>query len=285
MSEAGVVVGTDGSESSLRAVEWAAQEAWRREVPLRIISVAELWPYDEPPGKTTDAGAAKSAAYAEQQAAEVAAKLAVQRIGDLTPDLAIETSVLGGSPAEQLIASAAGSQLLVVGCRGSGGFSGLVLGSISRFLATHAPLPVVVVREETVPSDREIVVGVRSPRQANAALRFGFAEAALRGASLLAIEAMRPGRLAAAADVNGDVLAATTSILREHLDAWRSRFPDVTASQEVVLAHPGRLLAAASARADLVVLGRHGSHSGALGAVIHAVLTHASGPVAVVPGD
>ncbi len=85
--------------------------------------------------------------------------------------------------------------------------------------------------------------------------------------------------------MNGDVLAATASILQADLDGWRSRFPDVTARQEVVLAHPGRLLAAASARADLVVLGRHGRHSGALGAVIHAVLAHASGPVAVVPGD
>src|SRR5260370_18009532 len=149
MSEAGVVVGTDGSEPSLRAVEWAAQEAWHREVPLRIISVGELWPYDEPPGKIADASAAKSAAYAEQQAAERAAKLAVQRVGDLRPDLAIEASVVDGSPAEQLIAGSAGSQLLVVGCRGSGGFSGLLLGSIRRDLATHAPLPRVRARHET----------------------------------------------------------------------------------------------------------------------------------------
>jgi nucleotide-binding universal stress UspA family protein len=45
------------------------------------------------------------------------------------------------------------------------------------------------------------------------------------------------------------------------------------------------MLAAASARAELVVLGRHGSHSGVIGGVIHAVLAHAPGPVAVVPGD
>lgn len=72
MSGSGIVVGTDGSEESLRAVEWAAQEARRRGVPLRIVSVPELWPYVEPPGKAADVGAAKAATQVERTGAEQA---------------------------------------------------------------------------------------------------------------------------------------------------------------------------------------------------------------------
>ncbi len=288
MSGSGIVVGTDGSEESLRAVEWAAQEARRRGVPLRIVSVPELWPYVEPPGKAADVGAAKAATKVERTGAEQAVKVAAQRATDLAPDLVIETSSPEGSAADQLIASAADAQMLVVGCRGSGGFSGLLLGSMSRYLATHAPMPVVVTREKTVAAGHEIVVGIHRRRQSEAALRFSFEEAELRGASLVAVEAIRGG-MAAVADVDDDVLTATQAQLQADLARWQLDFPDVQYRVDVFRAHPGRVLAAASARADLVVLGRHGSrsglHSGSLGTVTHAVLTHAHGPVAVVPGD
>jgi nucleotide-binding universal stress UspA family protein len=287
MSESCIVVGADGSKESLRAVEWATLEARLRGVPLRIVSVAELWPYEEPLENVADP-AAEAVVHTQlaeaERAAKDAARDAARRAAELAPGLPIEPSWPVGTPAEELIASAASAQLLVVGSRGSGGFSGLALGSKSRHLATHARLPVVVVRDETVPSRAEIVVGVHTPRQATAALRFGFSEARLRGASLRVLEAVPPGRLAAIADVNGDVLTATKGMLDAHLERWRREF-GVKATVDIVRAHPGSILAAESARADLVVLGRHGAHSGALGAVIHAVLAHAHGPVAVVPGD
>ena len=74
--------------------------------------------------------------------------------------------------------------------------------------------------------------------------------------------------------------------LEDRLDGWREKYPDVETSTEIMHAHPGRLLAGASARADLVVLGRSGGGAGgsSVGSVIHAVLHHAHGPVAVVPG-
>jgi nucleotide-binding universal stress UspA family protein len=315
MPELPVVVGTDGSQEAMQAVEWAAKEAGRRRVPLRIVSIPELWPYSEPLGKLADAATAEAAVSAEVTHAEQAVSAAARRAAELVPGLSVERSSPAsapdsgpasapdsgpasapvgpasasdgpaGSPAGQLLAAAAQAQLLVVGCRGSGGFSGLALGSTSRHLATHAQAPVVVVREETVPPSAEIVVGVRTPHQAAAALHFAFSEASLRGASLRVLEAVPPGRLAAIADVNGDVLTATRNVLDAHLDRWRREFPGVQTQVDIVRAHPGRVLSAASARADLVVLGRHGTHSGSLGAVIHAVLAHAQGPVAVVPGD
>jgi nucleotide-binding universal stress UspA family protein len=281
MSGSGVIVGTDGSTVALRAVEWAAREAALRRVRLRIVSVPEQWPYHERPGKTAGELVASTVSAADRAAAERAVEAARGRAADLAPGLSIDTSVPDGSPADELIASAAGERMLVVGSRGSGGFSGLVLGSMSRYLATHAPVPVVVTREDTPAARGEIVVGTRRTRQAEAAVQFAFEEAELHGADLVAVEAL-PGRLAALADVDGELLTVIARQLEADLAGRRAEYPSVKIRAEVVQAHPGRVLMAASARASLVVLGRHGGHSQLLGTV-HAVLGHAHGPVAVVP--
>jgi nucleotide-binding universal stress UspA family protein len=77
--------------------------------------------------------------------------------------------------------------------------------------------------------------------------------------------------------------------LAEALAPWRDKYPGVRVRQDVVHGHPGRVLASYSARADLVVLGRHGASRVAgpgIGSVQHAVLSHAQGTVAVVgPGE
>ena len=72
--------------------------------------------------------------------------------------------------------------------------------------------------------------------------------------------------------------------LEDLLAGWREKYPAVETGTEIMHAHPGHLLAQASAHADLVVLGRQPSQTGGSGAgsVIHAVLHHARGPVAVV---
>jgi nucleotide-binding universal stress UspA family protein len=273
-----VIVGADGSPESVRAVEWAAREAALRGTSLRIIAVPPLprrmTVTPATPGTVTD--------VVERSASEALAA-AAQRAAAQQPGLAIETHLVAGAPAEVLAGAAEGAALLVLGSRGAGGFSALILGSVSRYVATHAPAPVVVAREETMSADREIVVGVRDPAQAEAALGFGFEEAALRHARLLAVHAWSspvPGHAEAPAE--------ETSRLESAVAAWQEKFPEVEASVEVVHAHPGRVLAGSSARADLVVLGRHalgGSRGPGVGSVIHAVLSHAHGPVATVPGD
>jgi nucleotide-binding universal stress UspA family protein len=199
------------------------------------------------------------------------------------PGLAIDTQLLAGAPAEVLVGAGQDASMLVLGSRGGGGFSAMILGSVSRYVATHAPAPVVVVREEIQSGPGEIVVGVRDPAQSAAALGFGFQEAALRQARLLAVHAWSspiPGRAEAPAE--------ETSRLESAVAAWREKFPEVEARWEVVRAHPGRVLAGSSARADLVVLGRHalgGPHTLGVRSVTHVVLGHAHGPVVSVPGD
>ncbi len=284
-----IVVAVDGSEASLRAAEWAAAEAARRGAPLRIVSAPGLLP------RVRSYQAPSTVANALRGIAARALAEAVDRVSEVTAGLLVETDLLDGPPAAAVSDSGAGARLLVVGSRGAGGFSALVLGSVSRYVATHAPCPAVVVHEETGAVHREIVVGVRDPDNADAALGFAFEEAALRRANLTAVHAMTwlatgPASSASAADSASLAAAAAAAQaaaerhLVEVLREWRQKYPEVTTAEDVVRCHPAQMLASLSARADLVVIGRHGTPGAPDGSSIqHAVLGHARGPVAIVP--
>ena len=290
-----IVAGTDGSEESLRAVEWAAREAALRDAALRIVSVPVAWPDAGPPGRISDLISQELVAEAERKDADRALASAGGRATWLVPGLQVDTAIIDGPPAQALLGAAADASMLVVGFRGAGGFAGLMLGPVSRYVATHAPCPVAVTRDEAVTAQREIVVGVRDLEQSVAALRFAFEEAALRGARLLVVHAwfwfvpglQRVGTQAGDKRLTFDpheLSAGAATRLEATLAPWRAKYPGVQTGWEVVHAHPARVLAGASARADLVVLGRHPEGS-AVGSVTHAVLGHAHGPVAVIPGD
>ncbi len=188
--------------------------------------------------------------------------------------------------------SGTGALMLVLGSRGIGAFTALLLGSVSRYAASHASCPVVVVRDEA-PSPYGLVgVGVADLDTCGDALTFAFEEASLRKASVLVVHAWhtpqteisRAGQMSAAPEQQA-VAADAGRHLTALLDEWRAKYPDVPASQEAVHGHPGRALIGLSAHADLVVVGRHAKHPGLPGAgsVRHAVLSHAHGPIAVIP--
>jgi nucleotide-binding universal stress UspA family protein len=164
----------------------------------------------------------------------------------------------------------------------------------------------VVAREESAAVHRRIAVGIRNPGEATAALEFAFEEAALRGASLLAVHAWHrlPGLRevwateeppAGGTGQGGlrrlhaeDLAAAAARELAEALAGWCEKYPQVQVSEEVTYGHPGQVLASLSAQADLVVLGRHpgpGGEPPGIGSVQHAVLNHAHGPVAIIPSS
>ena len=273
-----VIAGTDGSRESVRAVEWAAREATTHGTSLRIVAVPALPPRMSPNPATRETVAGMIEHAMTRALAEAAARAA-----ECEPELAIETQLLAGSPATALVDCAGDAAMLVVGSRGAGGFSAMILGSVSRYVATHASCPVVVAREETMAAHREVVAGVRDPAQSAAALGFAFDEAALRKARLVAVHAWSPAFLG-----GGGTQAEEEDRMETLLAPWREKYPDVEVSYEVVHAHPGRVLAGASARADLVVLGRHvpgEPHAPGVGSVTHSVLAHAHGPVASVPGE
>ena len=82
---------------------------------------------------------------------------------------------------------------------------------------------------------------------------------------------------------SSDIRAYAATRLESVLGTWQENYPAVQASWEIVHAHPARALIGASARADLVVLGRHAAGS-SVGSITHPVVAQAHGPVAIVPG-
>jgi nucleotide-binding universal stress UspA family protein len=283
MTASPVIVGTDGSEESLLAVEWAGREAALHHLPLLVVSALAPLPWISP-GSFGDE--VTDVARKRMQRALVAA---TDRAAGVAPGLKIDTELVSGPAAPALAALASQAAMLVAGSRGAGGFAAMILGSVSRYLATHARCPVLVVREETMAVHREIVVGVRDLDRPgpSGAVEFAFQEADLRGARLVAVHAWYWSIPASRLDAP-EVPADAAERLAAALTSYQAAYPEVEVRQDVVNAHPGRVLSGASARADLVVLGRHADPAAeghGVSSVTHAVLSHAHGPVAVVPGS
>jgi nucleotide-binding universal stress UspA family protein len=288
MSAKPIVAASDGSEESLRAVDWAAREAVLRGAPLRIVSAPGLLPR-----MVGNQGDSQYEIVSDviRDESDHALTSATARAAKVAPDLLIDADHLEGAPAEAVTAAGSGALMLVVGSRGVGAFTAMILGSVSRYAATHASSPVVVVRDEIVATPRQVGIGIGGLEGNTAALSFAFEEAALRKASLVAIHAWQTPQSdisragIALAEPGRDALETeATTQLDALLDEWRDKYPDVPVSHDVVHGHPGRVLSGLSARADLVVLGRHPAHHGP-GRVIHAVLHHAHGPIVTVPSS
>jgi nucleotide-binding universal stress UspA family protein len=289
MSTKPVVVGVDGSEESLLAAEWAAMEANRHRLPLRIVSAPAMAPRLHP-FQVSPA----TIASALRDASARALRAAVTRAEEVAPSLEIATDLLSGPPALAVADSGSGAAILVVGARGAGGFAAMVLGSVSRYAALRATCPVIVIRQASMAVHQEVAVGVRDPQDTTEALTFAFEEAAVRHADLMVVHAWYwfPSALRAPVDQDAadarfqpeQITQQASRGLSASLNRWREKYPDVRIRHDVIHGHPARVLANYSARADLVVIGRHGSPG--IGSIQHALLDHARGPVAVVPvGD
>jgi nucleotide-binding universal stress UspA family protein len=138
-----VVVGVDGSAESDKALRWAYDEARAHGADLVVVAArpAPVPPASPPPygGFPWSAGGAPATDLESLVTAAVKSAL-----GEDAEDVRIE--VRQGAPAPVLLAAAKGADLLVVGSRGAGAFTGMLLGSVSLHAATHAPCAVTVVR-------------------------------------------------------------------------------------------------------------------------------------------
>ena len=144
----GIIVGTDGSAHSRRAMEWAIREAGVRRTPLTVLNVhqavADYWGAVTYPGDQELADQARKAA--QEEADDILAQL-----GDEPRPLSVTIQGAAGMPAEELIkaASDANAEMIVVGSRGAGGFRKLLLGSVTTQLTHHARCPVVIIPSES----------------------------------------------------------------------------------------------------------------------------------------
>ena len=146
----GIIVGVDGSEHSLSALDWALNEADLRKTPLTVITVSPVVSGIYGPGYAPadyQPVEEESRTQAEKATQELVNQ-AVERRGE-APVVPVTVRGLSGLAADELINASAGADLLVVGARGAGGFARLVMGSVSSQVTHHALCPVVV-----VPGDR-----------------------------------------------------------------------------------------------------------------------------------
>jgi nucleotide-binding universal stress UspA family protein len=136
-----IVVGVDDSNGARDALAWASEQAAETDRDLRVVTAYEV-------NIAWIDGYNPDVAMWQRRALETAEATVTRVAGEvLGRDAldAVEVRAVEGNPAQVLHDEAADADLLVVGSRGRGGFSGLLLGSVSQRLAQHAPCPVVIV--------------------------------------------------------------------------------------------------------------------------------------------
>jgi nucleotide-binding universal stress UspA family protein len=283
-----IVVGVDYSPASHAALQWALETASRHHAAVIVVHVPEM----------TKSGfhvLGPTGPKLEHEIRERSRHL-LEEIVDLAavshPDVAVSHRLAEAAPG-RLIEESQTAEMVVVGNRGFGGFTGLVVGSTALRLAAHAHCPVVVVPASSTPGDGGggIVVGIDESGDSDPALRFAFSESALLGEPLTVVHAWHGPTMvgpspAAPLVYDVDLVAGQQRVaVADALEPWRRKYPDVELETRVEMGHPAKELVDQAAHARLLVVGRRSRgelRSLVLGSVSHAVLHHASCPVAVV---
>lgn len=276
-----IVVGTDGTASAHAAVRWAAHEAARTGAALRIVHV-----FDPEWGAAPD-----DAADPARRSADLTMAAALDQARAVAPACDIRVTPLSGSPAARLLEAAGDADLVVLGNRGRGGLASVLLGSVSRSVATHANGPVVIVRGRGDTAGAPVVVGVDDSDTAESVLAAAFQAAADRDSPLTVIRSFLPpvalwvGAVPATTIATPQDDAVERERLTDLVRPWREKYPRVAVRIAVTHDSAAAVLADASHRARLVVVGSHGHGpvtSALLGSTGLHLLHHAGCPVLVV---
>ncbi|CAM3970681.1 universal stress protein [Corynebacterium belfantii] len=287
-----VVVAVDGSEASQNAVRWAANTANKRGVPLRLAASYTMpqFLYAEgmvPPQELFDELQSETMDVIE--AARVVAH-------EVAPDIKIGYVIAEGSPIDMLLDMSSDVTMIVMGSRGLGGLSGMVMGSVSAAVVSHADCPVVVVRSDNHVIETNkygpVVVGVDGSDVSQRATEFAFEEAQARGAKLVAIHTWMDMQVQAslaglaAAQQEWEIIEKEqTTLLKDRLQPLLERFPDVEVEMVITRDRPVRALEDCSHNAQLLVVGSHGRggfRGMLLGSTSRALLQSAPCPMVVV---
>ncbi|MFR9730049.1 universal stress protein [Saccharopolyspora sp. MS10] len=262
-----VVVGIDGSRPAELAAGWAAVDGRGRNLPVHLVfalgGVSPVLP-----------GTYPMQCYYE--GIDSNARERLDAAGDVVraaaPDVRITTAVTNQPPVPALVDLSRQAHQVVLGHRGSGGFPGLLLGSVATGVSARAHSPVVVVRGDP-DATGPVVVAVDGSPAGDAALDAASERASRAGLPLVAAHAVPEHHRAPA------------GFLEEHVAAWRRRHPEVDLRWVEERGDPRELLLAQARRASLVVVGsrgRGGFRGLLLGSTSQALLHHAACPVLVV---
>ena len=273
MTSQHVVAGWDGSLIAVRALDWAAEEAVRRGVALRIVYAV---PAQDESGPILTSAAARIRAHHS--------------------DLSVETVSAEGGAVAALVRESNGAAVTVVGSRGLGGVTGVLFGSVSLRLAAHIHSPLLVVRgDHRCDEGREVVLGLGSDADADAAA-YAFQEAERRGVRLSVVHSWShrhvtpelPSLVPATSPGQRELAlrdASEAAVPRFTMAELRENHPAVGVETSTVRTRPAQALLEATREAGVVVIGaRRPDRLGPrLGPVTHTLLHRSHCPVVVVP--
>jgi nucleotide-binding universal stress UspA family protein len=177
-----IIAGVDGSQHSLLAVVWAAEEAARRGLRLRIVYAISAWLWRAKEHRPADRVAERL--YDSDR--DIIDR-AVSRARSIAPGVGVSGELVPGGAAKVLLHAAEQAAMVLVASRGSGEATGLSLGSVALQVAAHASCPVVVVGLLQPVVSPEVVVGIDGSAGSHAAIGFAFEEASRRKARLRAV--------------------------------------------------------------------------------------------------
>jgi nucleotide-binding universal stress UspA family protein len=287
-----ITVGLDGSPESLAAARWAADEAERRKLTLRLL---HAWPLLVPEPTRVPAEVDQNY-WAKRLVHNAKAELQARH-----PALVIVGNLVADDAQDALLRAASESDMTVLGSRGLEPVESYFLGDISMPVVARADRPVVLVRaarREEVPQPGpvtagDVVVALKLHGACDDLLEFPFITAAARGVPLRATHGQTvPLRAYAPWGVDHDVTEEMRQDAQQHLSQalrpWREKFPRVEVTDSIGLEGPAKTVVRAAKGAGLLVVGRRRHRptlAPRLGPVAQAAIHHARRPVAVVPHD
>ncbi|MDX3308761.1 universal stress protein [Streptomyces sp. NPDC054884] len=283
-----VTVGLDGSPASLAAARWAADEAEKRRLTLRLLHAWSLLA-PEParlPSEVDQNYWAKRLVHTAQ------AELQTRH-----PGLTVVGSLVAEDAHEALLQAAADAEMLVLGSRGMEAVESYFMGDVSLPVVARAERPVVLVRSDPTDEERapgppaRVVVALKLHTPGDGLLDFAFHTAAARGAPLVAVHGRSVplhARMPWGADhaVTEEMTKDARTALSDALRPWQEKYPQVEVVESIRLASPGKAVVQAAEGAALLVVGRRAHRRGTghhLGPVAQAAIHHGHCPVAVVP--
>lgn len=283
-ADSSVVAGVSTLRASLNTpvIEWAADEAAARGLPLRLVHAQE-WPR----GTSPHAGPEHpSHVWAQHFVARGEALLETARAAAEArrPGLAVTVELAAGRPVRVLRDAGGKAAFLVLGARRLSGVEGAFAGTgKGHALIGHLRCPVALVPEPApdVPADAPVVVGVDGSPASAAAIDLAFAEADAAGTAVVAVAVRDPADYAW-----GEYREDTSRLLAEQVAGRGRRYPDTEVRQEILTGRPAAMLASTARSARCLVVGSRG-RGGFLGLLLgstsRGLVHHTDCPLIVTP--